>query len=161
MTGQNKLNLTIYTATLIYQDTSVTRNVMYTPEDNTAPLPAPPLIQQDISSKYYYVYNYSHAIEMVNRALRIAFVALRQAVTPVVFDEPKPKLPPYLDFDIIPNRVILHAEQIRYDETFLTQVAGPAINIFFNERLFDLFVGMQHTFESNQGDAQLPIEGRV
>ncbi|MFM7984373.1 MAG: hypothetical protein ACKPKO_34115, partial [Candidatus Fonsibacter sp.] len=52
------------------------------------------------------------------------------------------------------NRVILHAEQIRYDdETFLTLTGGPAINIFFNERLFDLFVGMQHTFESIQGDA--------
>ncbi|MFM7987680.1 MAG: hypothetical protein ACKPKO_51040, partial [Candidatus Fonsibacter sp.] len=40
---------------------------------------------------------------------------------------------PYLDFDIITNRVILHAEQIRYDETFLTKVGGPAINIFFND----------------------------
>ncbi|MFM7987779.1 MAG: phage minor capsid protein, partial [Candidatus Fonsibacter sp.] len=123
------------------------------PEDNTAPLPAPPLIHQDISSKYYYVYNYSHFVEMVNRALRTAFVALRVAVTPVVFDQPKPTLWPYLDFDIITNRVILHAEQIRYDETFLTKKGGPASNIFFNERLFDLFVGMQHTFESSQGDA--------
>ena len=70
-----------------------------------------------------------------------------------MFDEPKPTLPPYLDFDIITNRVILHAEQVRYDETFLTLTDGPAINIFFNERLFDLFVGMQHTFESSQGDA--------
>ena len=90
---------------------------------------------------------------MVNAALRTAFLALRVAATPVVFDEPKPTLPPYLDFDIITNRVILHAEQIRYDETFLTITSGPAINIFFNERLFDLFVGMQYTFETNQGDA--------
>ena len=90
---------------------------------------------------------------MVNATLRTAFLALRVAVTPVVFDEPKPTLPPYLDFDIITNRVILHAEQIRYDETFLTITGGPAINIFFNERLFDLFVGMQYTLESNQGDA--------
>ncbi|MFM7981592.1 MAG: phage minor capsid protein, partial [Candidatus Fonsibacter sp.] len=59
---------------------------------------------------------------------------------------------PYLDFVITTNRVILHAEQIRYDETFLATVEGPAINIFFNERLFDLFVGMQHTYESIQGD---------
>ena len=28
-----------------------------------------------------------------------------------------------------------------------------AINILFNERLFSLFVGMQRTFESSQGDA--------
>ena len=152
VTGQNNPNLTIYTVTLNYDGTSVTRNVIYTPEDNTAPVPAPPLIQQDISSKYYYVYNYSHFVEMVNAALRTAYLALRVAVTPAVFDQPKPTLPPYLEFDHITNRVILHAEQIRYDETFLTKTGGLAINIFFNERLFDLFVGMQHTFESSQGD---------
>ncbi|MFM7987992.1 MAG: phage minor capsid protein, partial [Candidatus Fonsibacter sp.] len=130
----------------------MTQNVIYTPEDDTAPEPAPPLVQQDISSKYYYVYNYSHFIEMVNAALRTAFNALRALVGPVAFDVPKPTQPPYLDFDIITNRVILHAEQIRYDETFLTLIVGPANNIFFNQRLFDLFVGMQHTFETSQGD---------
>ena len=152
VTGQPNPNLTIYTVTLIYGVTSVTRNVIYTPEDNTAPVPAPPLIQQDISSKYY-AYHYSHIVEMVNAALRTAFIALRLAVTLAVFDLPKPTLPPYLEFDHITNRVILHAEQIRYDETFLTRTGDPAINIFFNERLFDLFVGMQYTFESSQGDA--------
>ncbi|MFM7985883.1 MAG: phage minor capsid protein, partial [Candidatus Fonsibacter sp.] len=80
VTGQNNPNLTIYTVTLGYIGASVTQKVLYTPEDNTAPLPAPPLIQQDISSKYYYVYNYSHFIEMVKRALRTTFFALRQAV---------------------------------------------------------------------------------
>ena len=153
VTGQPNPNLTIYKVTLDYDGTSVTRNVIYFPEDNTAPVPAPPLIQQDISSKYYYVYNYSHFVEMVNAALRTAFIALAVAVTPDVFDLPKPTLPPYLEFDHVTNRVILHAEQIRYDETFLDITLGLAINILFNERLFDLFVGMQHTLESKQGDA--------
>jgi hypothetical protein len=89
---------------------------------------------------------------MVNAALRTAFIALRLAVTLAVFDLPKPTLPPYLEFDHITNRVILHAEQIRYDETFLEKTLGLAINIFFNERLFDLFVGMQHTLVTKQGD---------
>ena len=53
--GQPNPNLTIYTVTLTYLATSVTRNVIYWPEDNTAPLPAPPLTTQDISSTYYYV----------------------------------------------------------------------------------------------------------
>ena len=153
VTNQNDPNLTIYNVTLDYNGTSVTRNVIYVPEDNTAPLPAPPLIQQDISSKYYYVYNYRHFIEMVNAALQTAFEDLRTLVTPVTFDQPKPTQPPYLDFDIITNRVILHAEQIRYNETFLTQTSDLAIHMFFNERLFELFVGVQYTFESNQGDA--------
>ena len=43
---------------------------------------------------------------------------------------------------------------MRYDETFITLIGGgaAAIDIFFNERLFDLFIGMQYTFESNQGN---------
>ena len=101
VTGQNNPNLTMYTITLIYGVASVTRHVIYTPEDNTAPVPAPPLIQQDISSKYYYVYIYSNFVEMVNAALRTASVALRVAVTLAVFDQPRPTLPPYLDFDHI------------------------------------------------------------
>ena len=146
-------NLTIYTVTLTYLGTAVTRNIIYWPEDATAPLPMPPMTAQDISSTYYYVYNYSHFVEMVNAALRTAFIALRAAVTPAVFDQPRATLPPYFDFDIITNRVILHAEQVRYDETFLDIGDDDAINIFFNERLFDLFIGMQYTFESKQGDA--------
>ena len=90
-------HLTIYKVTLTYRATIVTRNVVYWPEDNTAPVPAPPLTTQDISSTYYYVFNYSNFVEMVNAALRTAFIALRAAVTPAVFDLP-PTLPPYLDF---------------------------------------------------------------
>ena len=90
---------------------------------------------------------------MVNAALRTAFIELRRVVTPAVFDQPRATLPPYFDFDIITNRVILHAEQVRYDETFLDIGDDDASNIFFNERLFDLFIGMQYTFESKQGDA--------
>ena len=56
---------------------------------------------------------------MVNAALKTAFLALRALVTPDVFDQ-IPTVAPYFDFDIITNRVILHAEQKRYDETFLT-----------------------------------------
>ncbi len=94
VTGQNDPNLTIYTVTLVYLGAAVTRNVIYVPEDNTAPEPAPPLVQQDISSKYYYVYNYSHFIEMVNAALQTAFDELRGLVTPAAFDVPKRTLPP-------------------------------------------------------------------
>ena len=46
------------------------------PEDKTAPTPAPPLLKQDGSSKYYYVYNYTHVITLVNNAFKGAFTVL-------------------------------------------------------------------------------------
>ncbi|MFM7986069.1 MAG: hypothetical protein ACKPKO_42825, partial [Candidatus Fonsibacter sp.] len=44
----------------------------------------------------------------------------------------KTTLWPYLDFDIITNRVILHAEQIRYDETFLTKKQAARRSIYYS-----------------------------
>ena len=70
--GQDNPNKTIYTLSLTYTYKGVnyisTNNVIYVPEDKTAPIPAPPLLQQDFSSKYYYVYNYSHFVGLVNSA---------------------------------------------------------------------------------------------
>ncbi|MFM7983780.1 MAG: phage minor capsid protein, partial [Candidatus Fonsibacter sp.] len=111
VTGQNDPNLTIDTVTLIYQATPVTRHVIYAPEDRTAPLPAPPLIQQDISIKYYYVYNYSNFMDMVSATLQTAFIALRTTVQPAAIDDPKPTLPPYLD---ITRRALVRVQQIGY-----------------------------------------------
>ncbi|MFM7988018.1 MAG: hypothetical protein ACKPKO_52760, partial [Candidatus Fonsibacter sp.] len=78
----------------------------------------------------------------------------------------------YLDLDVINNdyttsvtRPYVRCEEIRNTpfldgdsaEYFCSIVrftiqTGNTLTVF-NERLFDLFVGMQHTFESNQGDA--------
>ena len=43
--------------------------VQYSPEDSTAALPAPPIANQDMTSNYYNVYNYSHLIGMIKVAL--------------------------------------------------------------------------------------------
>ena len=69
-TGQTNVNRTIYTVTI---QNAITNNgvttyftasvdVMYEPEDLTAPIPASPMSGQDLSSNYYYVYNYQHFI---------------------------------------------------------------------------------------------------
>ncbi|MFM7986817.1 MAG: hypothetical protein ACKPKO_46640, partial [Candidatus Fonsibacter sp.] len=47
--------------------------IQYYPEDSTAPLPEPPINKQDLTSNYYYVYNYNHFIGMLNTALETAF----------------------------------------------------------------------------------------
>ena len=153
--GQANPNLTIYKVTLQYLISgtlrTVTQNVVYTPEDLTAPTPAPPISKQDLSSTYYYIYNYGNFINMVNTALQTAFATLR-AFNPGVFENPSVCVAPYLDFDSTTNRVILHAEQTRYDETYTSIANAALIKIYFNERLFDLFIGMQNTHVSKDGD---------
>ena len=61
---------------------------------------------------------------MVNTTLQTAFYTLR-AFNPGVFENPSVCVAPYLDFDSTTNRVILHAEQTRYDETYTSIANDP------------------------------------
>jgi hypothetical protein len=69
LVGQADVNLTIYVVALRYKFGNTTytgsARVIYTPGNKTTPAPVPPLLEQDISSTYYYVYNYGTFIAMV------------------------------------------------------------------------------------------------
>jgi hypothetical protein len=58
---------------------------------------------------------------------------------------------PYIDFDVQTNRVIVHAEQTFYDEVYTELSSVNSGKIYFNERLYDLFVGVPYEFVSNTG----------
>ncbi|MFM7983852.1 MAG: hypothetical protein ACKPKO_31455 [Candidatus Fonsibacter sp.] len=49
---------------------------------------------------------------------------------------------PYLDFDPTTNRVVLHAQQFYFEEVGTLIHKLHYIRIYFNERLYDLFVGL-------------------
>ena len=75
-TGQSDANKTVYRITLkdniygrIYYGAA---DVIYIPEDQTAPTPLPPLVEQDVTSSYYYVYNFQHFVDLLNTALALA-----------------------------------------------------------------------------------------
>ena len=85
-TGQSDVNKTIYQVVIMHDflgdedtllDTFGFANVMYDPEDQTAPTPAPPTTSQDLSSTYYNVYNYQHFIQLVNTAIQTAWDNLK------------------------------------------------------------------------------------
>ena len=87
-TGQSDINKTIYQVAIMFDsladaDTSLDKfgfaHVAYTPEDETAALPAPPTISQDLSGSYYYVYNYQHFARLVNKAIQSAWNDLKVA----------------------------------------------------------------------------------
>ena len=155
--GQPNKDLTIYTVTLAWTtpvthlDRFGSRDVLYSAEDFLAPEPLPPLDKQDISSSYYYVHNYGHFINMVNTALLGCMNDLRFAVggPTTVLDTVQP---PFLDFDPITNRVILHADILWFDEVIPIKRNVNPIEIYFNERLYDLFVGLQYSYRSAIGN---------
>jgi hypothetical protein len=90
--GQNNPNLTTYAVAVSYQQTwntnlgAITFNItplptfiIYVPEvknDYLAPTPRTPLITQDLSSRYYWVFTYQHWIDLVNQTLLTAHQTL-------------------------------------------------------------------------------------
>ena len=97
-------NITIYSVSLKYNymgiDYVQTSPILYTPEDKTAPFPAPPNNIQDLSSKYYNVYNYRHFIDMINAAFRTAFKHLKEQLPKTDgINSLDATVEPFLDFD--------------------------------------------------------------
>jgi hypothetical protein len=155
--GQDNPNKTIYAVSLKYTYQGIeyvsTKNVMYEPEDKTAPIPAPPLLKQDFSSKYYYVYNYTHFVQLLNATLELAFAELSDKMPGTSDASPlNATVAPCLDFDVQTNRVVFHAEQFFYDEAYTRLSSVNRVSIYFNTRLYDLLVGIPYELESNTGE---------
>ena len=159
--GQNNINETIYKVSLRCVVSGVayiaTTPIIYSPEDATAAIPAPPMIKQDMSSTYYYVHNYSHFIDLINAAFVTSYNSLwtlipksASSVSPI-----DPTTSPFLDFDTVSNRVMLYA-----DKAFYTTASAnnPHIDIYFNERLYNLFVGLPYTHITKNGDLNYKLK---
>ena len=137
-------HITIYKITLTYSTFQVTVPVIYTPgEAATNLLTAGKPVDQSIGSDYYYVKDYRDFIEMVNTAFKTAFTTLTSRGPPV-----SASFQPFLDFDPITYKVILHTESLWFNPA----VTANPVKIYFNSRLHELFVGLRSTFLTNTGD---------
>ena len=167
--GQNNINETIYKVSLRCVVSGVayiaTTPIIYSPEDATAAIPAPPMIKQDMSSTYYYVHNYSHFINLINIALDTSYNTLRASIPKEFHISPvDATTAPFLDFDTTLNRVVLYADNVFYsfsstEVEFETELDdNPRVQIYFNERLYNLFVGLPYTYMTKQGDLNYKLK---
>ncbi|MFM7985453.1 MAG: phage minor capsid protein, partial [Candidatus Fonsibacter sp.] len=156
--GQNTRNKTIYRVSLKYAYKGkhllkTTVPIQYYPEDSTAPVPEPPINKQDLTSNYYYVHNYNHLMGMINLALETAFSLL--IVDLLRLDNNTPldtTVSPLLDFDPHKNKIILYADFFAYDEVYTGITGTTPVEIYFNERLYDLCIGLPASRVSKTGD---------
>ena len=157
-TGQSDVNKTVYRITL--KDTILsntyygTANVMYSPEDKTAPTPVQPLVQQDITSTYYYVYNFQHFVDLLNTALAQAWSNLAAAILAGEHATYwKSTVVPFFDIDTSKMTVVLHVD----NEIFVSGGTNPT-ELYLNTRLFELLVGLPHEYASKAGDLNYRIK---
>ncbi|MFM7978860.1 MAG: hypothetical protein ACKPKO_06050, partial [Candidatus Fonsibacter sp.] len=59
---------------------------------------------------------------------------------------------PFLDFDPHTNKIILYADFFFYDEVYTGITERPPVEIYFNERLYDLCIGLPSSRVSKTGD---------
>lgn len=102
--GQNNVNLTLYNfqmvynnaGTLIYSDPVP---VYYVPSNQYEPIPKPPVVKQDISSGYYYTYDYNSIILMFNTAITASLANLKTKPASAGINQIQNATAPYLVFD--------------------------------------------------------------
>lgn len=74
------VNITIYTATVsVFDGTNyltVTKPVVWVPENQASFTPVPIPGPKQIESDYYYAYNYTHVVKLINTALKDAWTTL-------------------------------------------------------------------------------------
>ena len=188
LSGQNDPNLTVYTVTIqdsvldngtlrYFTGTSIIR---HEPEDLTAPIPPSPMNGQDLSTNYYYVYNYQHFVNLVNKALAAAYKQCTDAILAYSggtqtgdswwgHDTLKKAVAPYMVFDVDTNRVTLHADTELFDMTqshlfgsVVEGTDGSPMKIFMSDRLYELFSGLpsRRTFESGNLAYRLNVVDR-
>jgi hypothetical protein len=143
---QTPLIYTIYKITLQYSTFSITQAIVYAPSNNTyaaVPVLGAGPVPFAYTNDYYFIYNYQDFIAMVNTCFLNAFIALQLAAGTALAGT----VAPFIEMDPDTNKCILNA-----DVSFYASTTTQNIAIYFNSRLFELFVGFQNTFISAVGD---------
>jgi hypothetical protein len=134
--GQANPNKTVYSITMTYVvgGNTITHQefIIYTPEDLSAPVPNPPLVNQDITSDYYYVKSYQHIVKMINTTLANCLIGLNNAIVGAG-GVALTTTPPYLDFDMSSFKAILASPQVAFDLNL-----GTPYKLYFNSPLYHI-----------------------
>ena len=189
-TGQADVNRTTYSVALSYQQSwntnlgvisfNLTPNptfITYASETQNAtlaPTPRPPLTEQDISSRYYFVYTYQHWLNLVNAALLTAhqatyaafqaawaaypgltdpfpfanfaaFQARTQTPRFIFADESKPLFSIFFDSDGFGERLEPFIP-IPYAPGVAGPQTQPRLRFFMNTNMYGLFANFPNTY---------------
>ena len=139
--GQQDVDLTVYAVSIDFNGTVSTQFLRWIPWNNS-PLPNPPLLNQDNSTRYYYMSSFTQFVEMVNNALSLAWNVVGSAINDA----------PFLDFDPVSNRFKLNA-----DVNYVSGNPAP-VKIYFNTRLFQLLSTFPAKFAGNEGELNYQLE---
>ncbi|NBX76930.1 MAG: hypothetical protein EBQ92_10285 [Proteobacteria bacterium] len=130
--GQSDVNLTIYSVTYKYKTYEYQQFLEFVTQDQSAPTPNAPTVQQDTSSTYYFVDSYSYFVSLINQTFSDGFTAFKALV-----EDGSDTLPcdnaPFLQYDSTSGEIIANADVTGYDPN----LSNP-IQIYFNTAMYNL-----------------------
>jgi hypothetical protein len=100
-TGSTEMDVdrTVYKVTVVYNVNPITVPLRWI-QWNSAPRPSSPVTSQDISTRYYYMNNFTQFVEMLNNALRSTWVITGSTIENA----------PFVDFDSMTNRFNINGD---------------------------------------------------
>jgi len=165
-TGQDDIDLTVYRITIDYNGSTGYADIRHVAQP-TADNAASPMNGQDFSGNHYYVYNYSDWIQMVNTGFTAAVKDLQnKLIAASTASSPTPltaftaqgsangSAVPFMMIDLQALTCVLNVDLNWYDSSATGKAA-----VYFNTRLYELFVGFPFKFLGYTGDKnyQIPI----
>lgn len=176
---QQNVNLTIYSVSLRVQVSytqgghtlsgtyTSTQPIIYSPETldlNVAPVPLPDTVitGQDLSTRYYWVYTYSHWLSLVNNAFVAAIADLNTQIasawTSQGWAQPVPVITteaPQITYNPTTNLFSIYADRYGFGGADRTSVnsttANESFKMFFNNNMFGMFANFQNVYYNYPG----------
>jgi hypothetical protein len=143
-TGQANPNLTIYSITMEYEvagNPIVYQKFMeFVPTNLHLSQPSPPLINQDVSTEYYYVYSYQYLVKMFNKTVLDCFNGLAAAVVAAGGVMPTTNVP-FFEIDPSGFKCVLFADQAAFAETLVNP-----IKFYMNSSMYHLNTSFQQDY---------------
>lgn len=150
--GSTNINDLIYSITLSHSTlipNGIQKFVQYVPQNATALFPPPtaPTKPRDLQDEYYYTYTYKPFVDMVNTALRAAWVDTLAAVAALGVAGYTADNYPFLWWDedsniatfVVPQQIFETPTPNNPTPTLLGALGAEPIQIYMNAPLFNLF----------------------
>ena len=140
-TGLNQMNInkTVYSVSIEHGTHISTVFLSWIPWNNAKP-PTPPILKQDLSTRYYYMNNFTQFVEMVNNALLAAWAITGSTI----------RNAPFMDFDPQSSRFNINGD--------ISYFVNGTTKLYFNTRLFELLSSFPARFIQNLGELNYRIE---
>lgn len=136
-TGQSDVNKSIYSFTFKKGNNVYQSYLSFIAQDKSASSPTVPTTNQDISTGYYYLYNFSWFVDLLNNTLQSAITGLK-GLDGTVDDS----TPPYFLFDPSSEELVLSCPQLAFD------LAGNTpIEIYCNTQMYNMLSSFKFQYQ--------------